>query len=162
MADVSFRTDGVKQKALKILVIGDMHVGKSSLLLRFCRNAFNPNMRATIGVDYLLKTLTIDQVDYLFQIWDTGTRVSVFFVCFCFFTFYIKHEYFTWHFCSGARAVPRDHDIVLPNCRRRYPRLRLHRMFASPCQLGAACGLRPAKRLVASRSPTRVPIRSQA
>ncbi|ELR14915.1 RAS and EFhand domain containing, putative, partial [Acanthamoeba castellanii str. Neff] len=72
MADVSFRTDGVKQKALKILVIGDMHVGKSSLLLRFCRNAFNPNMRATIGVDYLLKTLTIDQVDYLFQIWDTA------------------------------------------------------------------------------------------
>jgi GTPase SAR1 family protein len=73
MADVSFRTDGIKQKPLKILVIGDMHVGKSSLLLRFVRNAFNPNIRATIGVDYLLKTLTIDKVDYLFQIWDTGT-----------------------------------------------------------------------------------------
>ena len=85
MADVSFRTDGIKQKALKILVIGDMHVGKSSLLLRFCRNAFNPNMRATIGVDYLLKTLTIDQADYLFQIWDTGTRGC----CFCFVFWYI-------------------------------------------------------------------------
>lgn len=90
MADVSFRTDGIKQKALKILVIGDMHVGKSSLLLRFCRNAFNPNMRATIGVDYLLKTLTIDQVDYLFQIWDTGTR-GCFFCFFLFFLFLLLH-----------------------------------------------------------------------
>ena len=94
MADVSFRTDGVKQKALKILVIGDMHVGKSSLLLRFCRNAFNPNMRATIGVDYLLKTLTIDQVDYLFQIWDTGTRCSGCGFFFFFLTHYKKK--FTW------------------------------------------------------------------
>src|SRR5687767_8641494 len=99
MADVSFRTDGVKQKALKILVIGDMHVGKSSLLLRFCRNAFNPNMRATIGVDYLLKTLTIDQVDYLFQFWDTGTRCSG---CGVFFPPDSKH----YLRGSRARAVP--------------------------------------------------------
>jgi len=61
-----------KHKTLKILVVGDMHVGKSSLLLRYIRNTFNPNLRTTIGVDFLLKTIRVDYIDYPFQIWDTG------------------------------------------------------------------------------------------
>ncbi len=61
-----------KQKPLKILIIGDSHVGKSSLLLRYVRNQFNHNSRATIGIDFLLKTLEIDGTEFLFQIWDTG------------------------------------------------------------------------------------------
>ena len=38
--------------SLKILIIGESGVGKSSLLLRFTDDAFDPEMAATIGVDF--------------------------------------------------------------------------------------------------------------
>lgn len=68
--EMSLRT--AEQRPFKILLVGDCHVGKSSLLLRFVRNSFNPNMRATIGVDFLVKNINIDGTDYVFQLWDTG------------------------------------------------------------------------------------------
>ena len=37
---------------LKILIIGESGVGKSSLLLRFTDDQFDPEMAATIGVDF--------------------------------------------------------------------------------------------------------------
>ena len=41
--------------SLKILIIGESGVGKSSLLLRFTDDAFDPEMAATIGVDFKVK-----------------------------------------------------------------------------------------------------------
>ena len=38
---------------LKLLIIGESGVGKSSLLLRFTDDAFDPEQAATIGVDLL-------------------------------------------------------------------------------------------------------------
>ena len=38
--------------SLKILIIGESGVGKSSLLLRFTDDQFDPEMAATIGVDF--------------------------------------------------------------------------------------------------------------
>ena len=40
---------------LKILIIGESGVGKSSLLLRFTDDQFDPEMAATIGVDFKVK-----------------------------------------------------------------------------------------------------------
>lgn len=37
---------------LKILIIGESNVGKSSLLLRFTDDTFDPDQPATIGVDF--------------------------------------------------------------------------------------------------------------
>ena len=37
---------------LKLLIIGESGVGKSSLLLRFTDDAFDPEQAATIGVDF--------------------------------------------------------------------------------------------------------------
>lgn len=42
---------------LKILIIGESGVGKSSLLLRFTDDRFDQEMAATIGVDFKGKTL---------------------------------------------------------------------------------------------------------
>ena len=36
----------------KIIVIGDVSVGKSSLLRQFCSRAFDEKHQTTIGVDY--------------------------------------------------------------------------------------------------------------
>ena len=56
----------------KILLLGDSGVGKSSLLLRYTKNEFMPDMRATIGVEFGFKFLKIDNLQLKIQIWDTA------------------------------------------------------------------------------------------
>jgi len=57
---------------LKILIIGESGVGKSSLLLRFTDDTFDPEQAATIGVDFKVKTLTVDGNKAKLAIWDTA------------------------------------------------------------------------------------------
>lgn len=57
---------------LKILIIGESGVGKSSLLLRFTDDTFDPQLAATIGVDFKVKTLTVDGNKAKLAIWDTA------------------------------------------------------------------------------------------
>jgi small GTP-binding protein len=61
----------------KVLLIGEPSVGKTSLLMRFCDNQFPESHKATIGVDFKIKT--IDILSYKgvekrvkLQIWDTA------------------------------------------------------------------------------------------
>jgi len=56
----------------KIVLIGDSGVGKSNLLSRFTRNEFNLESKATIGVEFAQKTVTIDGKHIKAQIWDTA------------------------------------------------------------------------------------------
>ena len=44
-------------KSLKILIIGDQRVGKSSVLMRFTDDRFDPDTPSTIGVDYKSKNM---------------------------------------------------------------------------------------------------------
>jgi Ras-related protein Rab-18 len=58
---------------LKLLIIGESGVGKSSLLLRFTDDLFDPEMSATIGVDFKVKTLQIESGNRAkLAIWDTA------------------------------------------------------------------------------------------
>lgn len=57
---------------LKILIIGESGVGKSSLLLRFTEDNFDPEQTLTIGVDFKTKRLTIDGNTVKLAIWDTA------------------------------------------------------------------------------------------
>ncbi|XP_072028848.1 ras-related protein Rab-18-like [Amphiura filiformis] len=57
---------------LKILIIGESGVGKSSLLLRFTDDTFDPDQAATIGVDFKVKTLSVDGNTAKLAIWDTA------------------------------------------------------------------------------------------
>lgn len=56
----------------KVVLIGDSAVGKSQLLARFARNEFSLESKATIGVEFQTKTLTIDHKMVKAQIWDTA------------------------------------------------------------------------------------------
>ena len=44
----------------KVLLIGDAGVGKSSILLQFTDGSFNENLQSTIGVDFKIKTLSVE------------------------------------------------------------------------------------------------------
>jgi len=57
---------------LKLLIIGESGVGKSSLLLRFTDDAFDPEQAATIGVDFKVKTININASKVKLAIWDTA------------------------------------------------------------------------------------------
>ncbi|XP_062093440.1 ras-related protein RGP1 [Humulus lupulus] len=56
----------------KIVLIGDSAVGKSQLLARFARNEFSLDSKATIGVEFLTRTLMVDHKNIKAQIWDTA------------------------------------------------------------------------------------------
>jgi len=56
----------------KLVLIGDSGVGKSSLLLRYCDENFSESFITTIGVDFRVKTVSVDGTDVKMQIWDTA------------------------------------------------------------------------------------------
>jgi hypothetical protein len=56
----------------KIVLIGDSAVGKSQLLARFSRNEFCLESKATIGVEFQTRTVTVDHKTIKAQIWDTA------------------------------------------------------------------------------------------
>ena len=57
----------------KILLLGDSAVGKSCLLLRYCDNAFQETHLTTIGLDFRLKTVELEDGKKIkIQIWDTA------------------------------------------------------------------------------------------
>jgi Ras-related protein Rab-8A len=57
---------------IKLLLVGDQWVGKSSLLLRFCDDAFRSTTFATMGIDFKIRTVEIDNKRCKLQIWDTA------------------------------------------------------------------------------------------
>ncbi len=61
-----------KSKILKTIITGDGGVGKTTLLHRFIEGKFQANTRLTIGVEFFLKELNIDDGSILLQIWDFG------------------------------------------------------------------------------------------
>ena len=57
---------------LKILLIGDSGVGKSSLLNRFCDDSFTEKQLTTIGVDFKVKYVEVKDRKFKLAIWDTA------------------------------------------------------------------------------------------
>lgn len=64
-------TDG-KPREVKVVLLGDTGVGKSSLVLRFVTNNFKPYSESTIGASFMSKVVTVDGKQTKFQIWDTA------------------------------------------------------------------------------------------
>ena len=65
-------TNNKPQLKLKLLIIGDSSVGKTSLLLSYTDNYFPESHLATIGVEYKVKDIETDKYNISLQIWDTA------------------------------------------------------------------------------------------
>ncbi|TNM84826.1 hypothetical protein fugu_009004 [Takifugu bimaculatus] len=59
-----------KEHLYKVLVIGDLGVGKTSIIRRYVHQTYSNNYRATIGVDFALKVLNWDSETVRLQLWD--------------------------------------------------------------------------------------------
>uniref|UniRef100_A0AAQ6ANB3 EF-hand domain-containing protein n=1 Tax=Amphiprion ocellaris TaxID=80972 RepID=A0AAQ6ANB3_AMPOC len=59
-------------RLFKIVLVGNSSVGKTSLLRRFCDDSFHSGTSATVGIDYSVKTITVDSSQVALQLWDTA------------------------------------------------------------------------------------------
>lgn len=58
--------------AIKFIVIGDVGVGKTSLISRFITGQFDPNHNFTIGIEFGDKSIQVNNRRVKLQIWDTA------------------------------------------------------------------------------------------
>ncbi|MHA1820992.1 MAG: Rab family GTPase [Promethearchaeota archaeon] len=61
-----------KQYIFKILIAGEGGVGKTTMLNRIIQNRFVEDTKMTIGVDFFLYGLKVDNFDVKLQLWDFG------------------------------------------------------------------------------------------
>jgi len=57
---------------LKVVLGGDANVGKTSLIQRYCTGTFDPKRAMTIGVDFHLYDIEIEQEPIRLVVWDLG------------------------------------------------------------------------------------------
>jgi small GTP-binding protein len=101
-------TSGNQQKSIfaeqqdhffKVLLLGDMGVGKSSLLMRLTDNTFSETHTSTVGVDFRSKNLKVDSQNVNLQIWDTAGQE--------------RYRSITTAYYRGAHGVLLIFDITL-------------------------------------------------
>ncbi|CAI5947802.1 unnamed protein product [Closterium sp. NIES-65] len=56
----------------KLVLLGDMGAGKSSLVLRFVKGQFFEYQESTIGAAFLTQTVAVSDAVVKFEIWDTA------------------------------------------------------------------------------------------
>ena len=130
----------VKTREVKVVLLGDTGVGKSSLVLRFVTNNFKPYNESTIGASFMSKVIISNGKHIKFQIWDTGNFIyncSAFYIpihkCTTFIC-YLTAGQEKYHSLARKYMVPfcmnpSDSSVasyVLQRSRRRHCRLRHH------------------------------------
>ena len=83
---------------LKILILGDSSVGKTSLLLKYADGYFPTIYVATIGVEYKIKQINVNGLDINLQIWDTAGQE--------------RFRSITQNFMKGADGIMYVYDIT--------------------------------------------------
>jgi len=61
-----------QMRRVKILLLGDSGVGKSSLILRWTADTFSPTLVGTVGVNFKSKKVVINSEAMQVQVWDTA------------------------------------------------------------------------------------------
>uniref|UniRef100_A0A8C3SSP8 Uncharacterized protein n=1 Tax=Chelydra serpentina TaxID=8475 RepID=A0A8C3SSP8_CHESE len=70
--------------AIKMVVVGNGAVGKSSMIQRYCKGIFTKHHKKTIGVDFLERQIQVNNEDVRLMLWDTayhrGAQACVLFI----------------------------------------------------------------------------------
>ena len=61
-----------KERELKVVLLGESGVGKSSLVLWFINNEFRPYFETTLGAAFTQKSVQYKNNKYKYLIWDTA------------------------------------------------------------------------------------------
>ncbi|OWF45380.1 ras-related protein Rab-23-like [Mizuhopecten yessoensis] len=60
------------ETAIKVVIVGNGAVGKSSMIQRYCKGIFTKEYKKTIGVDFLERQLEVNNEDVRLMLWDTA------------------------------------------------------------------------------------------
>ncbi|CAD8127175.1 unnamed protein product [Paramecium sonneborni] len=91
MASLVKRAHDPYEHLIKILLLGNSGVGKTQILLRYSENNFRTGYMCTIGVDFKIKKLQVDDRVVKMQIWDTAGQE--------------KYQTLTQNFYKGAMGI---------------------------------------------------------
>jgi Ras-related protein Rab-8A len=83
---------------IKLLMIGDSGVGKTCLLLRYSNDSFSPTFITTIGIDFKIKNIEIEDKRIKLQIWDTAGQE--------------RFRTITTSYFRGAQGIVRVYDVT--------------------------------------------------
>lgn len=86
---------------VKVCLLGDSGVGKSSIVMRFVTNTYKQALESTIGASFMSKSLVVDRMGYRFQIWDTAGQE--------------KFRALAPMYYRGAAAALIVYDVTRPN-----------------------------------------------
>ena len=64
--------DRKQEMTVKLILLGDSRVGKSSVVIRFVKGEFDQYKFPTIGATFLTQKVAVDNVETKFEIWDTA------------------------------------------------------------------------------------------
>ncbi|KAJ2341781.1 GTPase Ryh1 [Coemansia erecta] len=64
--------DGSLSRKHKLVFLGEQGAGKTSVITRFMYDTFDTTYQATIGIDFLSKTMYLEDRTVRLQLWDTA------------------------------------------------------------------------------------------
>lgn len=68
----SVLSDKGYDRVLKVLLVGNVAVGKTNTILRYMRGVFESNTLSTMGVDFEMKNVVVSGQRIRVQVWDTA------------------------------------------------------------------------------------------
>ena len=86
----------------KIVVVGDCGVGKTSLMRAFFDADFSQSYMATVGVDFRIATIPLDDIDVKVHVWDTAGQE--------------RYRSLTAAYFRGAMGIAICYDASLASC----------------------------------------------
>ncbi|XP_076807493.1 ras-related protein Rab-7a-like [Clavelina lepadiformis] len=90
-----------KKVLLKVIILGDSGVGKTSLMNQYVNKKFSNQYKATIGADFLSKDMVVDDRLVTMQIWDTAGQE--------------RFQSLGVAFYRGADCCVLVYDVTMPN-----------------------------------------------
>ncbi|CAL1262544.1 unnamed protein product [Larinioides sclopetarius] len=90
-----------KKALLKVIILGDSGVGKTSLMNQYVNKRFTNQYKATIGADFLTKEIVVDDRIVTMQIWDTAGQE--------------RFQSLGLAFYRGADCAVLVYDVTAPN-----------------------------------------------
>jgi len=65
-----------KKVTVKVGMVGDPQIGKTSLMVKYVEGNFNEDYIQTLGVNFMEKTISLRNTDITFSIWDLGGQLE--------------------------------------------------------------------------------------
>ncbi|CAK9291207.1 unnamed protein product [Gordionus sp. m RMFG-2023] len=63
--------DTASDRIFNVILAGDASVGKTSILIQFCENRYEPDLQSTLGIDCMTKSVMFEKLKVTLKIWDT-------------------------------------------------------------------------------------------